>query len=457
MATDFKGRLSFSGGVHPPQRKHLTDNSAIQPGPVAKELAVLLSQHIGAPCQPVVKKGDTVQAGQKVGDCQGFICAPVHAPLSGTVKEIALRSHPVLGRTTAVVIEAQGDDVPPPPSFVVPPGFDPQRYTPQQICDAAREAGLVGMGGAGFPTSVKIMSDAKVPKHTLLINGCECEPYITCDYRVMLEWTEQIITGTRLAQRACGASTVFIAIEDNKPRAVEKMNATLEATGLGSSIRVVRVRTKYPQGGERQLIRAVLNKVVPTGGIPPAIGVVVDNVATVAALADAVIYGRPLTHRVVTITGEGIAQPGNFYVPIGTPVEALLSHCGGITEQGAKVVMGGPMMGLAIADLSTPITKASGAVAVLTGAQAGAAGFERPETPCIRCGRCIQACPENLNPTRIAHAVKYDLMDVAESNYITACIECGCCSYVCPAKIDLTGYIKTGKILRARQKKKMPS
>jgi electron transport complex protein RnfC len=456
MISTIGKKASFAGGVHPPESKHLTADKQIQPGPAVKELAVLLSQHIGAAAQPTVKKADMVQAGQKIGQCQGFICAPVHSPVAGKVKEIALRSHPVLGRSMAVVIEAESASAPALPTFSVPQGFDPAKYTPEQICDAVREAGIVGMGGAGFPTSVKIQPDAKVPKHTLIINGCECEPYITCDYRIMLEWTEQIITGTQLAQRACGASNVFIAIEDNKPNAIEKMNATLEAMGLAASIKVVPVKTKYPQGGERQLIRAVLNKVVPTGGIPPAIGVVVDNVATAAAIADAVIYGRPLTHRVVTITGEGIASPGNYYVPLGTTVEALVGHCGGITEQAAKVIMGGPMMGIAIADLSTPIAKASGAVTVLTKEQVGAAGLDRQQTPCIRCGRCIQACPENLNPTRIAHAVKNNLMDVAESYYISACIECGCCSYACPAKIDLTGYIRTGKILRARQKKKMP-
>jgi electron transport complex protein RnfC len=455
MATITRGRLSFFGGVHPPQKKRLTENSPIQPGPVVKELTVLLSQHIGAPCQPTVKKGDAVQAGQKVGDCQAFICAPAHSPVGGTVKEIALRSHPVLGRALAVVIEAQGEVAPPQPAFVAPQGFDPQQYTSQQICDAVREAGLVGMGGAGFPTSVKIMPDTKTPKHTLIVNGCECEPYITCDYRLLLERTDQIIAGARLAQQACGATRVFIAIEDNKPKAIELVAATVDKLGLGQTISVAPLKTKYPQGGERQLIKAVLRKTVPTGGIPPMIGVVVINVATSAALAEATIAGRPLTHRVVTVTGEAVVRPGNYYVAIGTPVQTLIDHCG-ITEQAAVVVMGGPMMGLAIADLSTPITKTSGALTVLTGAQVGAAGFERPETPCIRCGRCIEVCPENLSPTRIAHAVKYGLMDVAESNYITACIECGCCSYVCPAKIDLTAYIKTGKILRARQKK-MPA
>jgi electron transport complex protein RnfC len=449
MTLAIRGQRTFTGGVHPPQSKHLTADRPIQPGPAVKELAVFLSQHIGAAAQPVVKKGDVVQAGQKIGQCQGFVCAPVHAPAAGKVKEIALRSHPVLGRSPAVVIEADSASEPGLPAFSIPRDFDPTKHTPEQICDAVREAGIVGMGGAGFPTSVKIQPDTKVPKHTLIINGCECEPYITCDYRAMLEWTEQIIAGARLAQRACGASNVFIAIEDNKPAAIEKMKATLDAMGP--------VRTKYPQGGERQLIRAVLSKVVPTGGIPPAIGVVVDNVATAAAIADAVIYGRPLTHRVVTVTGEGLTRVGNFYVPLGTSVEALIAHCGGLTDQAAKVILGGPMMGIAIADLSTPISKASGAVTVLTREQAGVAGFERSQTPCIRCGRCLRACPENLNPTRIAHAVKNNLMDLAERYYISACIECGCCSYVCPAKIDLTGYIRTGKILRARLKKKMPS
>ncbi|MBN1507716.1 MAG: electron transport complex subunit RsxC [Sedimentisphaerales bacterium] len=456
MALAVRGQRTFAGGVHPPQSKHLTADRPIQPGPAVKELAVFLSQHIGAAAQPVVKKADVVQAGQKIGQCQGFVCAPVHAPAAGKVKEIALRSHPVLGRSLAVVIEVDSASEPSPPVFTVPRDFDPARYTPEQICDLVREAGIVGMGGAGFPTSVKIQPDPKVPKDTLIINGCECEPYITCDYRIMLEWTEQIIVGTRLAQRACGASNVFVAIEDNKPAAIEKMNAALDAMGLTTSVRVVPVRTKYPQGGERQLIRAVLDKVVPTGGIPPAIGVVVDNVATAAAIADAVLCSRPLAHRVVTVTGEGIANPGNYYVPLGTPVEALIAHSGGITDQAAKVILGGPMMGIAIADLSTPTSKASGAVTVLTKQQAGIAGFGPSQTPCIRCGRCLRACPENLNPTRIAHAVKNNLMDVAESHYISACIECGCCSYVCPAKIDLTGYIKTGKILRARQKKKMP-
>jgi electron transport complex protein RnfC len=234
------------------------------------------------------------------------------------------------------------------------------------------------------------------------------------------------------------------------------MEAALGTFGGGGDIRIVPVKTKYPQGGERQLIRARLKRKVPTGGIPPMIGVVVLNVATAAAIAEAVIDDLPLTHRVVTVTGEAISKPGNYFVPIGMLVEDLIEFCRGVTERCAKVVLGGPMMGIAIADLKMPITKTTNAITVLTKEQVGRAKFAGRQTPCIRCGRCLQVCPENLNPTKIAHAVKHNLLDVADKYYMNACIECGCCSYVCPANIEITGYIKTGKIFLARQKKKVP-
>jgi electron transport complex protein RnfC len=457
MTALLQDRRSFAGGVHPPQGKHLAADRAIEPGPASKELAIFLSQHIGAPCQPTVKKGDTVQAGQTIGVCNAFVGAPIHAPVGGKVKDVALQSHAVLGRSPAVLLEVETPVAPSPAPWRRPPGFDPLAYNSEQICQAVRGAGIVGMGGAGFPTSVKLLPDAKVPKETLIVNGCECEPYITCDYRVMLECTEQVITGIQLAQRACGAARVFVAIEDNKPAALARMGETLERLGLAANISLVPVKTKYPQGGERQLIRAVLDRIVPTGAIPPALGVVVTNVATAAAIAAAVVDGRPLTHRVVTVTGAGIPMPGNYYAAVGTPVQALLDHCGGLAPNAAKVILGGPMMGVAVADLSTPITKASGAITVLTEEQVARGRSAPRQTPCIRCGRCLRACPEHLSPTRIAHAVKNDMMDVAQQYYLTACMECGCCSYVCPAHIDLAGYIKTGKILLARQKRKMPS
>ena len=455
MAIAVTGKHTFPRGIHPPPKKALTLESQILPGPAAKKVSVLLSQHIGAVCQPLVKKGDVVEAGQRIGDCDAFVSAPVHSPVAGKVKEIALRSHAVLGRAQAITIEADEESSTKQPSFQVPGDFDVSKYSAEQICEASRAGGLVGMGGAGFPTRVKLEPNPQVPKDNLIINGCECEPYITCDYRIMLEWTNQIIAGVRLAKKASGCSQAFIAIEDNKPQAIEVISTALQSSGDSDEIKVVPVKTKYPQGGERQLIRAVLRKSVPSGSIPPMIGVVVLNVATAAALAEAVISDVPLTHRAVTVTGEPVVRPGNYYVPIGTSVADLIEFCGGVTESAAKVVLGGPMMGIAIADLETPTTKTTNAVTILTREQIGRAKFDRRETPCIRCGRCLQVCPENINPTKIAHAVKHDLLDVAERYYMSACIECGCCSYICPANIEITGYIKTGKIFVARQKKRM--
>ncbi len=334
--------------------------------------------------------------------------------------------------------------------------FDEDKYESEQIINTIHEAGIVGMGGAGFPTWVKVAPNPRMPKHTIIINACECEPCITCDYRLMLEWTDQLIAGIKLIRKASGCENVFIAVEDNKPEAINTIAAALQTTKNAENIKLVPVKTKYPQGGERQLINSVLKKQVPTGGIPPMIGLLVINVATTAAVAEAVLLGQPLTHRIVTVSGLGITRPGNFYIPVGTPVGEVIDFCGGLTKQAAKILLGGPMMGLAIADLSTPTTKTSGAINILTKKEIGKAKHKKQQTPCIRCGRCIEVCPEKLNPTKIAHAVKHDLLDVAQDYFMPACIECGCCSYVCPANIELTGYIKTGKILAARMKKRMP-
>jgi electron transport complex protein RnfC len=458
MTIFIKSNSSFRGGVHPPENKHLTEESKIQAGPTVKEVAIMLSQHTGAVCQPLIKKGDVVKAGQKIGDNNAFISAPVHSPINGKVKDVTLQSHAIFGRCPAVLIEADAADNPvkKPSSAQFGADFDAEAFVPAKIRDAVRVAGIVGMGGAGFPTRVKIEPNPTMPERTLIINGCECEPYITCDYRVMMEWTYQVIAGVKLARRASECSQVVIAIEDNKPQAIEAIQAALKNSRDGADIKVIIVKTKYPQGGERQLINAVLKKIVPTGSIPPKIGVVVLNVATSAAIAEAVVCNRPLTHRVITVTGGGIAKTGNFYVPIGTQVGELIEFCGGATADAAKVILGGPMMGIAIADLSTPVTKTSGAITVLTRKHLERSRFGGVETPCIRCGRCLDACPENLMPTKIAHAVKYNLLDLAKDYFMSACIECGCCSYVCPANIELTGLIKTGKILAARQAKRMP-
>lgn len=454
-------RSGFPGGVHPPEKKELTAESPIQSGPAVRQAVVLLSQHTGAICNPTVTEGSLVQAGQVIGDSDAFISAPVHSPIEGKVTQIALQSHPVLGRAPAIIIEpheAMPTKKPKPRSQdQFPPDLDIEKYTPQQISAAVRKAGIVGLGGAGFPTAVKLEPNPERPKEVMIINGCECEPYICGDYRVMLEWTNQLIIGIKLAAKAAGNPKVVVAIEDNKPAAIETLAYAMKSAPGCEDIEILELKTKYPQGGERQLIKAVLNRFVPTGGIPPMIGVVVLNVATAAAIAEAVLFGSPLTHRVVTVTGEAIANPGNYYVAIGTPIKELIDFCGGVTQPSAKVVVGGPMMGIAIADLTTPVTKTTGAITVLTKEQIGVVKYTRRETPCIHCGRCLRVCPEKLNPTRIAHAVKNNFMDIAQDYFITACMECGCCSYICPANIELTGLIRTGKIYLARQKKLMPS
>ncbi|MBN1795735.1 MAG: electron transport complex subunit RsxC [Sedimentisphaerales bacterium] len=448
-----KNQFHFPGGVHPPDYKALTKDCAIAAGPLPKQVAVLLSQHIGAQCKPLVNKGVPVQAGQMIGKADAFVSAPVHSPVKGKVKEIALQSHAVLGRCLAVVIDVDTEGNSP----LIPPAdfsndFDENAYSTEQILNAVADAGIVGMGGAGFPTRIKI--DPEPPKETLIINGCECEPFITCDYRLMLERPNAVTTGIKLIRKAAGCKRTVIAIEDNKPRAIEAMQQALKNARGCEDIEVMPLKTMYPQGGERQLIKAVLDKFVPTGGIPPAIGILVSNVATAVAIAEAVTQNKPLTHRALTVTGHAIKQPGNFYVPIGTSVAELIEFCGGLTEKGAKVVMGGPMTGIAIGDLTSPITKTTGSITILTKKQIGRAKHEKRQTACIRCGRCIQACPENLNPTKIAHAVMHNMLETAQDYYMSACIECGCCSYVCPANIELAGYIKTGKALLVKQKKK---
>ena len=454
---DIRGKFTFPGGTHPPENKHIGEHLPIEVVPTPKQVAVLLSQHLGAVCVPTVAKKDTVASGQMIGKSDAFVSAPIHSPVNGTVKDITLEPHPVIGRTTAVIIETaeEGNEPKQPVNTQFDKDFDPSTYTVEQICTTVQEAGIVGMGGAGFPTQIKLEPNPRLPKKVLIINACECEPFITCDYRVMLEWTWQMLAGIRLAAKAAGCEKIHIGIEDNKPEAIKVLTDAIEELGNIGNIQVVPVKTKYPQGGERQLIKSVLGKTVPTGSIPPSIGICVLNVATCAAIAEAIMTGNPLTHRVVTVAGCAISKPGNYYVPIGMRVEDLIAHCGGLTETAAKVVMGGPMMGFAIADLSTPLTKTSGALTFLTKAAVTRAKYEKQQTPCIRCGRCLSVCPEHLNPTKIAHAVKHFRMDIAQDYYMSACIECGCCSYVCPANIEITGYIKTGKLLKAREKKRL--
>ncbi|OXU16004.1 electron transport complex subunit RsxC [Sedimentisphaera salicampi] len=448
-------KKTFKGGIHPPDNKDLSKDCPITgliklPG----QISVLMSQHIGAICKPVVKKRQEVEKGELIGDSEAFVSAKVHSPVSGTIKDINLRSHPVLGRVQAVVIEPSEAEPACPPEQNSFADFSEDDYTPEQINEKIAEAGIVGMGGAGFPTGVKVGPNPKMPKETMIVNACECEPYITCDYRVMLEWTDQFLAGIKLLRKASGCRKCYIGIENNKPEAIKLLR---ERTENEENIELSVLETKYPQGGERQLVNSVLGKVIPTGKIPPMVGVMVCNVSTAAAVAEAVIDSAPLTHRAVTVTGKGVQKPANLYVPTGTPTEHLIEQCGGLKEEAVKVVLGGPMTGFSVGELQTPTTKTTGCVLCLTKEEVGEAKYLFRQTPCIRCGRCLSVCPEKLNPTKIAHAVKADRLDLAEKHNISACMECGSCSYICPANIEVTGYIKTGKIRIARANKDMPA
>jgi electron transport complex protein RnfC len=455
MIESIKKAFNFRGGVHPPEYKKIAADKPITQGPVPAEIAVLLRQHIGAPPKTIVEKNDELIEGQTLAEAGGFVSAPVHSPVKGKLKNIALKSNPIHQRAQAFIIAPDPDNpqrIPAPEKFDA--AIDISNYKDIDIEQAVSDAGIVGMGGAGFPTHVKIHPDPENKRKHLIINACECEPYITCDYRLMLEWTDQVILGVRLAKKACDAPQATIAIEDNKPQAIKTIADALKKLPADENISVTALKTKYPQGGERQLIKAVLNQQVPTGKIPPMIGIVVLNVATVAAIADAVILKNPLTHRVVTVTGQSVINPGNYYCAIGTSVRQILDHVQLNSENAVRVLLGGPMMGLAITDMQTPITKTTNAITVLSEKEIGKNKFNQKTTPCIRCGRCLDACPEGLNPTKIAHAVKVNDIDTAKDFFMSACIECGCCSYVCPANINLTGYIKIGKAIANKQKQK---
>ncbi|HOW96784.1 MAG TPA: electron transport complex subunit RsxC [Kiritimatiellia bacterium] len=436
------GPGTFARGIHPPERKGFAAEVPIEIMPNPVQVAIPLLQHTGAPCEPLVKVKDEVTLGQKIGEGKGFITAPVHASVAGAVgmpsvttlpngrhvKTIPIKTGPNQLSADELKASLLGGDWP-------VSGLDAQ--SPEQIAQTAREAGLVGLGGAAFPTHVKLTRNEKRPVDTLLLNGCECEPYLTSDYRLMIEFPRPIVTGALLAARATGATQLVIAVEDNKPAAVESLRRAAEGTGV--EVRVM--ETRYPMGGERQVIPAALDREVPTGGLPLDVGVVVMNVGTSAALAAAVLRGKTLTHRVVSVTGAGIAQPKNVLAPIGSSYKDLIDFCGGLKPDAARVIAGGPMMGFALNDLNITVTKGTSGITVLTHDDLKAV----EETACVRCGRCVDVCPLNLVPTRLALASRYQDWDMARRYHLMACCECGCCAYVCPAAIPLVQLMRMGK------------
>ena len=463
MIAALKERLSglkaFGRGIHPPHRKY-TEATPIELFVPSGQVLLPLVQHIGAACEPSVKPKTEVKVGDKIADATAFVTAPIHATINGKIAMSAITPIPGGRRVPAIPIKPDADTPVLPDGFMPAylsrewDGVEPTAWSSEEICDKIREAGLVGLGGATFPTHIKLRPNKDRPIDTLILNGCECEPYLTADHRMMVECPEAMVTGMLIAAHAAGVQKMIIAIEANKPDAIGAMRKA--AAGKGD-IEVAVCATKYPMGGERQLIAAVTGRTVPSApkGLPLDVGCVVINVATAHTIAHAVVHGRPLTHRVITITGRGVNKPGNYLAPIGTMLNELLDGAaGGLKEDAYKVLAGGPMMGPTLPNLDIPVVKGTGGLTIMTEAETA----HWNESSCIRCGRCIDNCPLLLSPTKIAHAVKHRDYEYAAHFDMMACIECGCCSYICPAQIPLTQYIRAGKgqmrVIAAQKKAK---
>jgi len=445
-----KPKRTFPRGVHPPGEKHLSKDVPIEVLPTPKHVLLPLLQNIGAPCQPIVKPKQDVTRNDMVATSDAFVSASIHAPISGIVLKQSVTTLPNARHVPALPIQAVGEQLEGAalwddmyggqwPTDVI------GKYEPEVIKNKIHKAGIVGLGGAAFPTYIKISPNIEKPINTLLINGCECEPCLTTDYRLMLEAPQPIVTGSMLAGMATGAKEIIICIEDNKPEAI---NAIRQAA-KGTHIKIAVLKTKYPQGSERHMIMAVLKRIMPLGGLPADVGVAVSNVGTIAAVARAIIRDKPLTHRIVCVTGGGIKHPKNLLAPIGVSYAELIEYCGGLTPDAARVMSGGPMMGFAFTDFDMPVTKGAGGVTVLTHDDVK----KEKETECIRCGRCVDVCPMHLVPTRLAYAARHRDIDLAEKYNILGCMESGCCGYICPSNIPLVQLIRMGKAMVAASRK----
>ena len=437
---------TFRGGVHPPAHKGLTDEHALEDAASPAVVRVPLLQHIGAPAKPLVEKGAAVKLGQTIAEPGGFVSVPHHAPVSGTVKAVKEFPHASGRALVAIEIENDGADT---PADELEPIPDWPNAPVDALRDRVRAAGIVGLGGAAFPTHVKLAPPKDKPIHTVIINGAECEPYLTCDYRLMLETPDAILVGAAIIRRCVGAARILVGIEDNKPRAVEIMEHNARAL---DQVDVVAVRTKYPQGSELQLIRAVVGTELPKSKLPMEAGVVVQNVGTALAVYEAVVGGKPLVERAVTVSGPGVASPRNFRARIGTLCSELIEQAGGTTPDVGRAVMGGPMMGLAMPTTDVPCMKSTSGILLLlrTGL------VEYALNSCIRCSRCELHCPAGMATARIGLAVELDKIERAEQLNVLECIECGCCSYVCPARRPMTQLMRVGKskVLKERARRK---
>jgi len=438
------GLKTFPGGVHPHDSKQFSKNCSIEKMPLPTKVVIPLSQHIGAPSKPIVKVGDLVLTGQKISESGGFVSIPMHSSISGKVTKIANFPHPTGTVQTAIEITGDGED-----KWIEL--ADDDNYldlSPDEIKKRILEAGVCGMGGAGFPTHVKLSPPPDKPIDTVILNGVECEPFLTADYRIMLEKAEEIIAGLKILMKTVSATKGIIGIENNKPDAIEKMK---QLTAGEKNISVVGLKLKYPQGAEKQLIYAATKRKVPNkGGLPMSVKVVVQNVATAIAVYEAVRYKKPLIERVITVTGSIVKNPKNLYARIGTNYSELLSYCDETRENIGKVISGGPMMGFAIPTLNTPMTKGSSGLLIFSEKEARL----DIESPCLRCGRCVDVCPMNLVPTMIVKSAKANSWSEAQKYGAMDCIKCGSCAFVCPSSIKLIQWIDIAKIEIAKLNRK---
>lgn len=436
------------GGVHPPENKY-TAGCAIQVLPTPDKVIIPLSQHIGAPATAIVQKGDKVKAGQVIATAGGFVSANVHSSVSGTVLDVAPVKDAAGLLKPAITIQVEGEEW---ADEVVKTTKNIDEFEKEEIIKAISDAGIVGMGGATFPTHVKLSPPPGSKAEYLIINGVECEPYLTADHRLMLEKTNEIIAGIKLVMKAIGVNKAIIGIENNKPDAIAKMQAATTTMGID----VCPLKVRYPQGGEKQLIKATIGRSVPSGALPIAVGAVVQNIGTIYAVYEAVMLRKPLVERVVTVTGESLKNPGNFLCKVGTPISKLIEAAGGLPEDTGKVIGGGPMMGRTMINIDSPVMKGTSGVLILPESKS-ARGEMRP---CIKCAKCVSACPMGLEPYLLATITEMtgDL-ERLEKEKIMDCIECGCCMYTCPANRPLLDYIRLGKgrtgaMIRNRSQKK---
>jgi len=435
---------SFHGGVHPNDSKKYTAAKSIEPAPLPKKVTIPLRQHIGAPVSPIVKKGDEVKKGQLIAQTDAFVSGNVHASVSGKVVDVGDYPHPVFGSSMSIVIESDGLDT---WADGIPVQREWGKLDSKELLKIIRDAGIVGMGGATFPTHVKLAPPPDKKIDTFILNGSECEPFLTADYRVMLEHAERIVTGVKITMKVLGVNTGYVGIEDNKPDAVKVLRDAFS----GTQVKVVALPTKYPQGAEKMLIKMLTGREVPSGGLPMDVGAVVQNVGTITAISDAVTRGVPLIERVVTVSGSAVKEPKNLLMRIGTAFADALDYCGGLKSEPAKIIMGGPMMGFAQSTVDVPVIKGTSGILFLSKKDVN----YRKESACIHCGRCVEACPMGLNPSMLSILGERQMYKEAKEDYsLLDCMECGSCVYVCPAKRSIVQYVRYAKAQNAAQAQK---